>query len=57
MKVKFLLKAAGIALLSSIALAKNDCDDIKSYLDSRGQNFKGNVEKCEVDSKGKVTKL
>jgi len=57
MNLKFLLKAASVALLSSVVLAENDCDEIKDYLSSKGQSYEKNIDKCEVDSNGKVTTL
>jgi len=56
MNLKFLLKATGIALLSSLALA-DDCKDIKSYIQGRDKSYSKNIEFCEVDSKGKVKTL
>jgi len=56
MNLKFLLKATGIALLSTAVLA-DDCKDIKSYIQNSGKSYSKNIEKCEVDSNGKVKTL
>jgi len=56
MNLKFLLKATGIALLSSLALA-DDCKDIKSYIQSKDKSYSKNIEYCEVDTSGKVKTL
>ena len=67
MKCTLLFNSLFIAALSSNALAaKNDCDKIYSYLDSKGVYYdEGNgankysdlINSCEVNGKGNVTKL
>jgi len=67
MKCTLLFNSLFIAALSSIALAaKNDCDKINSYLDSKGvhydedngnDNYSALINSCEVNGKGQVTKL
>jgi len=56
MNFKLLFKGATFALLAKLALA-NDCDDIKSYLEGKSQNYEKNISKCEVNRKGEVITL
>jgi hypothetical protein len=56
MNFKTLFKGVTFKLLVKLALA-NDCDDIKSYLEGKSQNYEKNISKCEVNNKGEVITL
>ncbi len=56
MDLKFILKTASFFILFSIALAANDCDNIKNYVKEKNRNANTVVE-CAENESGKVIEL
>jgi len=59
MNIKFILKALSFSLVTSFVFASetNDCNEIKEYFEKKSLNFETTIEKCNMDSQGKVIGL
>jgi len=59
MNLKFLFKILSFSVVTSFVYAseRNDCNEIRDYLEKKSLNYTSTIEECGITEEGQVTEL